>query len=470
MKDPVSFPLSFPSWTLLAIQAAVLVSVTVNSTVTDVICVGMTICALRGPAWALSSLSLLVVIRYFNPALVHNGTISSSLSWAFPLIVSIRVLPLMRIVDLRLVGPLWLFCIVAIVCSIIASPALAVSVMKAVSLAVIAAAVLVASLRLTSRETAALGDWLCALALVVAALSLASLARPGVAYFPGTNLLRGVLNQSQALGTFLAPFTAAYLTAWLCRSKAVDRHVYLTLALIGTCMLLTFSRTAAIASVLGTGFSLLGGRASSARVTRSKNQRVAILVLSLVCLFGVLEFAGSKFSGSVSGFVLKRGGQDIGTAFAASRGNGMLSQLTNFASSPLVGHGFGVYANGYFPSGVVTVAGIPVSAPVEKGVVPTAVLEETGLLGFSSFAYLVFSLTRTVWRRAPRTIVAILFSCLFVNLGEAVLLSPGGMGLFVWLLIGWCLRHGAQDLVLATTQAANVPVSNRKRYYANLLD
>jgi len=110
-------------------------------------------------------------------------------------------------------------------------------------------------------------------------------------------------------------------------------------------------------------------------------------------------------------------------AFAASRGGLVYSQVHNFMTSPWIGRGFGVYADGVFPSGVKLFAGIPVSAPVEKGVLPTAVLEETGVLGFACLAYLIYALVRGVWHRAPHAVVAMLIACLFRFIPECLLVQ-----------------------------------------------
>ena len=64
-----------------------------------------------------------------------------------------------------------------------------------------------------------------------------------------------------------------------------------------------------------------------------------------------------------------------------------------------------------------------------------------------------------------------LIACLFVNLGEAVLLSPGGMGLHIWLLIGWCLRAARLDVRSGLeSDAAALAAAPRSRPYANLIE
>jgi hypothetical protein len=48
-------------------------------------------------------------------------------------------------------------------------------------------------------------------------------------------------------------------------------------------------------------------------------------------------------------------------------------------------------------------------------------------------------------------------TCLSVNLGEAVILSPGGIGIVVWLLIGLAIapaRHAKKRVVVSGQPAA----------------
>jgi hypothetical protein len=459
------------SWRFALLQIAILSSTASTPIAADIDGVALALWALRGPLAALQSLSIFVVIRAMNPLLIQTDVVSSMLAWALPPLVAIRVMPLIKSSDLRVVGPLWLFCAIAIICSIATNLALAVSIMKAVSLAVIAAAVLVASLRLSESELSSLGRWLRTLTVVVAALSLGTLVRPAIAHHPDTNMLQGILNHPQALGAYLAPFSAAYLSIWLFRSDRTDRRAFAIMTVLILCMLLTLSRTAALAAMFGAGMSLLGGRAPADRRVGSEAGRLLVFALLAAVILSAAALAGSQITSSISGFVMKRGEQHVSEAFVASRGGTIVSQLQNFASSPFVGHGFGVYADGVFPMGVVEVAGIPVSAPVEKGVLPSAVLEETGLIGFLFFAYMIFAIVRTPWKRAERPVIAMLFACLFVNLGEAILLSPGNIGLHVWLLIGWCLRVGmSESAPHAETHLTSEARAAISKPYANLLD
>jgi hypothetical protein len=116
-----------------------------------------------------------------------------------------------------------------------------------------------------------------------------------------------------------------------------------------------------------------------------------------------------------------------------------VTEWRNFLNSPWLGNGFGVYPDGKFPSGVVMFAGIPISAPIEKGFLPTAILEEGGIVGAACLALLIAWIGRRAWRAQDLRWRAMFVACLGVNIGECVFLSPGGIGILNWLLMGVCV-------------------------------
>jgi len=450
------------------IQIAILMSTLTAPLTTDIVCVALTIWAMRGPLFALQTLSMFVVIRAMNPSLIHWGTVSSGLGWALPFLLCIRLLPMMRSNDFKIMHSIFLFSFVTAFCSIIGSAALAVSITKIISFGLIVPAVLVANFRLNQTEVATLGRWLTTLAIAVAALSLITLLRPTVAHFSESNLLQGITNQPQTLGSYLAPFASGLLSMWLLQKSRATSGAFGFFGIMAVCILMTYSRNAVVATVLAVCLSFLKAKGAGAR-----DETIASLSLLRVLTFGAIALIAMQLSmggisKAVSGLVFKRGEESVGEAFSSSRGGGVVSQLKNFTTAPIVGHGFGVYVDGKFPAGVVSFAGIPISAPVEKGVLPTAVMEETGILGSTCFVYMIFVLVRTMWGYGYPPLMAIFLACLFLNFGEALLLSPGNIGLQLWLVIGWCLRAASTDskvtdatsLVTTTSRAVVRPFSN----------
>jgi hypothetical protein len=87
--------------------------------------------------------------------------------------------------------------------------------------------------------------------------------------------------------------------------------------------------------------------------------------------------------------------------------------------------------------------GLPISAPVEKGFLPTAILEEVGIPGALGFLGLFLTLLYRVYRTGDQPWAAVLLTSIFVNLGEALFFSLGGLGLYFWIWIGLAIRGTA---------------------------
>jgi hypothetical protein len=101
----------------------------------------------------------------------------------------------------------------------------------------------------------------------------------------------------------------------------------------------------------------------------------------------------------------------------------------NFLESPLIGIGFEVSKSHYFEENATLFY-----APIEKGFLPLAVLEETGVIG--TFFFLVFLVTymRSLGNSLNVPGLAMFLTFLAVNCGESMFFALGGHGAFGWLL------------------------------------
>jgi hypothetical protein len=412
--------------------------------------------ALRGPYWALQSLALATIIKFLNPDLVAFPPGFGALSWLVVLVAVLRLAPTLRAAKLTLLGPILLFSGFALLTALVSSRAPIVSIMKALSFAALVSTTLAATADLRTEQLTQLLKWLLTVASTVVFLSMVTLLRPAIAYEINTRLLHGIINQPQSLGVIAAPMAAALLTRYfLDRRGLTVLHIAFTAAL-WTGMLLTQARTAAIAAIGGAAIATLASQWSrnhSGREPYIRRMIVAIVLLGITVT--VIELQTGKIAPAVQAFILKRGAPDgVKDAFLASRGLGALSEFQNFLDSPVIGNGFGVYPNGEFPAGVVTVAGVPLSAPVEKGFLPTAVLEETGLLGTAILSWALYVVLRLAWKSSSLPLIGASFACVLVNIGEANLLSPAGLGYYLWLIIGLAVRSGQLDSLESTATCA----------------
>jgi len=124
-------------------------------------------------------------------------------------------------------------------------------------------------------------------------------------------------------------------------------------------------------------------------------------------------------------------------AYQLSRSALIDAMWENIEATPFQGIGFGLPSSPHLLNVKRdSVLGLPVSAVVEKGVLPVAVLEELGVFGFGA---VVLWLLPVVIKSARHGVgpLAIVIAVLLLNMGEAFFFSTGGMGLFSTILIAW---------------------------------
>jgi len=123
--------------------------------------------------------------------------------------------------------------------------------------------------------------------------------------------------------------------------------------------------------------------------------------------------------------------------YMKSRGVIIVPMISNIKIRPLTGLGFGVSST---PSNMNIakdpIFGIPLSAPIEKGFLPIAIIEELGIFGFLIFLYWILIIYQYALNNR-QLLIPIFFTLILINAGEYVLFSPGGFGLFVLIFFGW---------------------------------
>jgi O-antigen ligase len=404
----------------------------------------LSVWALFGPARAIQAMALAVIVKYANPGLVEQGVESGPLSWLVLLAAGVRVLPMTSAKDASTLGFVWCFAVLAAMLSAFASVAPTISLLKAATFAWVISTLFVALRTLSPAEALRLNVWFATLGVIVIGFSALTLVAPGIAFLRNGTGLQGVLSHPQTLAIIAAPVAALTLTAVLLRPRGIGWLMIGLTALAWFVLLLTEARTGLFAAAVGTsaGMAMHLWRGNCEVQLASRAKLVGFGTVAAVAL-GVFVASSNQLSESVEGFLLKRSGvTDIGDAFYQSRGQAVVSQWRSFLERPLTGHGLGVYAGGELRMDVVEFAGVPISAPVEKGILPTAVLEETGLIGSLAFLAMLLHLTWLAWRGGDPRGFALFTACVATNVGEAQLLSPGAPGLLLWCLIGLAVRAG----------------------------
>ena len=410
--------------------------------------------ALVGPMQAVQALTLATLVAYGNPIIIKPVPLEGVLLRLVLLAAIVRLVPTIRGSDLRLVWPVWLFAIAETFSSIQESPAVVISLMKVAELFCGVTAVLIAYNHVKPSQLVSLHRWLITLGLTVIGISGLLLVRPAIA-LGGDGGLQGLLNQPQALGIFMAPFAAWAITGVLLMKRRSTRLELWIALLITALIILSKARTAGFGAGAGVLVVMVGRAVGRRRHGQAKLGK-PILIACLACgVLAVLAVTTGQVSKVFTDYAYKGSAgkaQSLNEAFYASRGGGALGEWNDFLQKPLLGNGFGVYPDGEFPAGVVYFDGIPISAPIEKGFLPTAILQEGGALGGGLLTLVIALLCRRAWRNTDLRWRAMFVACLAINAGECVFMSPGGIGMFDWLLLSLAMfsyRTNTAPVVLA---------------------
>ena len=252
-----------------------------------------------------------------------------------------------------------------------------------------------------------------------------------------TSLFTGMTNQSQCLGPCVAALATLLLGDLVFGVKRASKLHLALLACVPALVYKTSSRTALgtlAIGVLTVLFLFAHARGVGVR-WRSKVVRTAVLAgfaacVAAVALPGVRQGA-MKF--------LVKWGDDVRAedltmeGITMSRQGKMEESLFYFRQSPLVGNGFQVSESMKDMS--LSESGLVLSAPIEKGVWVTAVLEEGGIIGALLFWAFVFVAVGGMVRAKAYVGASVLVTFLTSNLGEFAFFSMSYIGGFIWAML-----------------------------------
>jgi hypothetical protein len=251
---------------------------------------------------------------------------------------------------------------------------------------------------------------------------------------------QGMTNQSQVMGVL-----AAVSLAWVIAKIATDSdckrwYWYLVGAGLLIFMIASNARTGPVCLTLAavtTGVGALFFRRYRIKaILEIFKLRFWVAVTSFVVLIG-LNFV--KMRDAAVDFAIKggRNGNEINAAFEASRGFRIRELYNSFLESPWTGKGFGLET---FERNLQVVYDpllgvIPIKASVEKNFIFLAIFEETGIFGGGIIILFIIATVYFLINYRSLLWCFVFLAGIFVNVGEAVLFSLGGMGLFVWVIM-----------------------------------
>lgn len=265
-------------------------------------------------------------------------------------------------------------------------------------------------------------SWLLLVFRVLGAASVLSIIL-GVAWSKNQTGFNGALDHPQRL--------ALYSGIW---SVCEQHRIYKKKNLIG----IFWAVLSAAFVFMSEARTAMGALIAASLYMFFLNQRTGmsfkgVAIIYIFIILGVV--AGDKVFGVLQDSFLKRGDTSVVQGLKDSRGKLMLGSLQNFIENPMLGIGFQV-SNGRYgtqPMEVEYSGGLPLSAPIEKGVFYSGMMEEVGIVGGGAFLlFLAFLSTRA---KKGRKVVFIYWA--LINFGEAIFFSVGGLGGLLWIVFSY---------------------------------
>ena len=279
----------------------------------------------------------------------------------------------------------------------------------------------------------------------------------------GHSLFMGITNHSQALGPMLGVLLTVIFADLLFSVKRWD-IIYVSLLGIGIFLILKTSSRTGMGTFIA-GVAMVTWLFWHARVV---GRRWKAKVTSGLFLMGIVGFAAVLAVPSVRdrvlSFVLKINATSTNVATSdvtfervTSSRQGLIDvSMYNFWKKPLWGNGFQVSEDMKY----VKREGLKdyMSAPIEKGFWPAAILEEGGVPGFMLFVgFLLVAMFLLIVRHAYIG-AATFWSFIVVNMGEFNFFSMSYTGGFEWALVFAAVILDGQRMKNVGLQVWTVPI------------
>ena len=399
--------------------------------------------AFRGPRQAIEALSISLLLVFLNPGLFSLSGNILLLRWLVFLAAIVRVFLTFVERELSVPGPVFasLFFLVIIGgLSVVSSYQPMISVLKLLQF-IIGIITILYAFQFTAEEKEYWTRWFTSFFIVVLILSF-PLYFMAAGYHRVSSSFQGLLNQPQAWGVFLAPVTAWFIARFL---SGEDRAPYIIPGIIAGSFFIFASdaRVALAAMVLGFVFAFIVKVIRGDRFLPFQSSRFGAsiypLTVIIIVLFGFMNF--NEIKESYQDFIHK--GKEfttIGEGYHQTRGMLIERSLENFRDHPVTGIGFGIGSDIHrFEAKRTESLGLVIGASTEKGFIGSAILEEIGIFGTFIFLIFLCSLILYVYKHGTYSQAVLMFSAFSVNIAEMVLFSFGGLGLYIWLLIGYAI-------------------------------
>jgi hypothetical protein len=274
---------------------------------------------------------------------------------------------------------------------------------------------------------------------IILLLSIPLVQYPNIGYALNENYFQGLLNHPQAFGLTAAGLGAIFVSQLVTQNKVTLLSI-ITIVICISLTILSGSRTSFFSFILAIIiFFLLFPIYTIKKIKLlshfSLNKLFLILFFFLI-FFAWMIIPGISISDHIINFINKQGElylENILITYQKSRSILYEPMIVNILENPFKGIGFGI-ASEFSNINIKYFMNIPFSAPIEKGNLPLAILEEVGLYGFIFFMIWILILVRLAIANSSGALIVLLTFLLF-NFGEAGLFSPKGYGMLYLIVI-----------------------------------
>lgn len=422
----------------------------------------LAIMLLRSPEAAFKALAICYLALMINKAFVPKSLFWTPARLVLPYLALIRFSADLSTLRYSITRRSSYLCLVAFVatmavCSIASGWYTHIALLKALNFLVYLTTIFAGTAVLRLRRSD-IGEWFVSLILAATLFGIAA-----VLLRQGNNFRNIVLASGEVIsnmgfnGAFLHPNShATYATLFVAFLAIVwiisrYRRSWLTAPIIA-CWLVFMSwsgsRTSFIASIVAMLVLMAYARPMRNRLgwyLRPKIRRgtlIAVVVLAFVGTLIVDAGLGGSLRSTVVGFINKsQAGSELGGLDAdkivASRKALIEFSWLNFKENPIFGIGFGVAKTEEFRRTATLF-----TAPAEKGFLPTAILEEGGVLGTAAFIVFLIAFIGELMRDRNVAGLVAFATFLATNVGEVTIFAPGGGGAFGWITVGAAIVLG----------------------------
>ena len=279
----------------------------------------------------------------------------------------------------------------------------------------------------------------------------------------GDSLFMGITNHSQALGPMLGVLLTVVFGDLVFSVKRWD-PLYVALLVVGAFLIYKSSSRTGMGTFMA-GIAMVTWLFMCARKVGMRWRGKVMSGLFLLGIVGLVALiAVPSIRERAMGFALKIRSNDAAVSardvtfknVTSTRQALMDEAMANFKKKPFTGNGFQVSAEMLRQKRTRLVDYM--SAPIEKGVWPTAILEEGGVPGFVFFAgFLICCFTILVKRHAYIGAAA-LWVFAVVNLGEFNFFSMSYTGGFEWALVFAAVILDGQRMKNVGLEVWDVPI------------